>query len=99
MQIGGTRPRYWLPFHGTMPNEKRIGQIIDSLSLAKERRPQLLTLYFGDVDKAGHRFGPDSPEVDAALRVAVGDGELKFGTGWKSGPDWPLRDRKSENRK
>ena len=67
--IGGTRPTYWLPFDATLPNEKRVTQIIDWLSLPKETRPQLLTLYIGDVDEAGHRFGPDSPEVEAALRV------------------------------
>ena len=68
-QIGGTRPTYWLRFDATLPNEKRVAQIIDWLSLPKETRPQLLTLYIDDVDKAGHRFGPNSLEVEAALRV------------------------------
>lgn len=68
VQIGGTRPTYWLPFDATLPNEKRVAQIIDWLSLPRETRPQFLTLYLGDMDKAGHRFGPNSPEVEAALQ-------------------------------
>lgn len=35
-------------------------------SLAAER-PRFLTLYFDTVDTAGHDFGPDSPELNAAI--------------------------------
>jgi predicted AlkP superfamily pyrophosphatase or phosphodiesterase len=31
-------------------------------------RPSFLTLYFDEVDHAGHTFGPDTPQVDDALR-------------------------------
>jgi predicted AlkP superfamily pyrophosphatase or phosphodiesterase len=68
--IAGHRPTYWLPFDATMPDEKRIAQIIAWLSLPEEKRPQFLTLYFGDVDKAGHRHGPDSPQVSTAIEHA-----------------------------
>lgn len=30
-------------------------------------RPRFLTLYFDTVDTAGHDFGPDSPELNAAI--------------------------------
>jgi predicted AlkP superfamily pyrophosphatase or phosphodiesterase len=70
VEIAGGRPTYWLPFDGSMPNEKRIAQVIDWLSLPDGKRPRLLTIYFGEVDKAGHRFGPDSKEVVQAIREA-----------------------------
>src|SRR5262249_33729273 len=31
------------------------------------KRPTFITLYFSDVDHAGHSFGPDSPEVSKAV--------------------------------
>jgi predicted AlkP superfamily pyrophosphatase or phosphodiesterase len=36
--------------------------------LPASRRPGFLTLYFDAVDHAGHSFGPDSPQVNQALR-------------------------------
>jgi predicted AlkP superfamily pyrophosphatase or phosphodiesterase len=35
-----------------------------------ERRPVFLTLYFNVVDNAGHDYGPDAPETDAAIARA-----------------------------
>jgi predicted AlkP superfamily pyrophosphatase or phosphodiesterase len=67
IEVVGGRPTYWLPFDGSMPNEKRIAQVIEWLRLPEEKRPQLLTIYFGDVDKAGHRYGPESKEVIQAI--------------------------------
>jgi predicted AlkP superfamily pyrophosphatase or phosphodiesterase len=65
--IEGVRPTYWKHFAGNVPDTARVGQILDWLMLPGERRPTFLTLYFSDVDGAGHRFGPDSPEVAAAV--------------------------------
>ena len=39
-----------------------------------EQRPHLITLYFSDTDSAGHRFGPDSPQVADAVHEL--DGEI-----------------------
>ena len=30
-------------------------------------RPRLIALYFSEVDTDGHRYGPDSPEVNASI--------------------------------
>lgn len=68
VEIDGTRPRHWLPFDGAMAPSERVDQVLRWLDLPPARRPRFLTLYFEQVDKAGHRHGPDSPEVDAALR-------------------------------
>lgn len=68
--IEGMRPTYWRPFDDDMPNDDRVKQVLDWLALSDEQRPSFVTLYFSDVDSAGHRYGPDSPQVkDAVARV------------------------------
>ena len=76
VEVSGGRPTYWLSFDGAMPNEQRIAQVIDWLQLPEEKRPQFLTIYFGEVDKAGHRYGPDSGEV----AQAIGEADNALGT-------------------
>jgi predicted AlkP superfamily pyrophosphatase or phosphodiesterase len=67
-QIHGYRPDHWLPFDGTVSPDRRVDQVLQWLDLPEGQRPDFLTLYFDDVDTAGHHFGPDSPQLDAALR-------------------------------
>lgn len=66
--IDGVRPNHWLPFNGQMTPEARVDQALQWLDLPPGQRPDFLTLYFEQVDHAGHGYGPDSPQVDAALR-------------------------------
>jgi hypothetical protein len=66
--IQGTRPTYYMKYAAKYPNPKRVDQVLAWLQLPAERRPHLITLYFSDVDSAGHAHGPDSPEVGAAVR-------------------------------
>jgi predicted AlkP superfamily pyrophosphatase or phosphodiesterase len=72
--IGGLYPTYWRQFVDELPARERTTQVIDWLRLPEPQRPSLLTLYYSDLDTAGHEFGPDAPEVAAA--VAVVDAEL-----------------------
>jgi len=67
-EIRGVRPSYWLPFDGSMPPDARITQVMDWLALPEAERPVFITLYFSDVDGAGHAHGPDSEEVAGAIR-------------------------------
>ena len=68
--IGGRYPTYWRPFVDELPAAERTAQAIEWLRLPDPDRPSLLTLYFSDLDTAGHDFGPDSTEVaKAAARV------------------------------
>jgi predicted AlkP superfamily pyrophosphatase or phosphodiesterase len=72
--IGGVRPTYWRPFDDGVSNAARVGQVLKWLALADAKRPSFITLYFSDVDDAGHSHGPDSPKVlEAARRL---DGTL-----------------------
>lgn len=65
--IGGVRPTYWLPFEQGVPSLSRVNILLGWFSLPPEERPRLATLYFDILDGAGHRFGPGSPEADAAI--------------------------------
>jgi predicted AlkP superfamily pyrophosphatase or phosphodiesterase len=65
--IGGMRPTYYKTFDPSVPNAERVGQVLDWLSLPADRAPSLITVYFGDVDDAGHQYGPDAAETDSAI--------------------------------
>lgn len=66
--IQGEHPDYWKKFKAKMKPSRRVDQILKWLDLPAGKRPTFLTLYFDAVDHAGHEYGPDSPEVDQALR-------------------------------
>lgn len=67
-EIAGERPTYYLHFDNKFPDEKRIAQVIAWLKLPPEQRPHFITLYYGNVDHAGHTWGPDSPQTAEAVR-------------------------------
>jgi len=66
--IQGVRPNDWLSYEHNMPHRARIETLLGWLSRPPAQRPDLATLYFSDVDSAGHASGPDSDAVNAALR-------------------------------
>ena len=66
--IHGHHPDYWKPYDGKVTPDQRVDQVLAWLDLPADQRPSFLTLYFDEVDHAGHDHGPDSPEVDQALR-------------------------------
>jgi predicted AlkP superfamily pyrophosphatase or phosphodiesterase len=67
LAIRGTRPRDWLRFDQNVGNVQRVNTVLDWLRRPADIRPVFATLYFDTVDTEGHRFGPDSDEVNAAL--------------------------------
>jgi predicted AlkP superfamily pyrophosphatase or phosphodiesterase len=78
--VGGIRPTYYKRYDARVPNQKRVRQVLDWLSLPADSAPSLVTLYLGDVDQAGHEFGPDAPETDSAIaRVDSAIGALMTG--------------------
>ena len=64
--IGGVRPTDWMPYDGTMPNRDRVAQVLAWLARPEAERPSFVTLYFSDVDSAGHTYGPGARETLAA---------------------------------
>lgn len=78
--INGRQATYWTPFDDDLPHRERVKRILDWLKLPDGQRPSFLTLYYSDVDSAGHEFGPASTEVrDAVMRVDGSLGELVDG--------------------
>ncbi len=67
--VGGVRPTRWRDFDGAMPANARVDTVLGWLSDPAFAMPRFVTLYFNDVDREGHGFGPDSAEVRAAMRV------------------------------
>jgi alkaline phosphatase D len=65
--IQGIRPSYYKIYDGSVPNQKRVDQVLDWLALPEGQRPNLVTLYFSTVDSVGHRFGPNSSELPEAI--------------------------------
>jgi predicted AlkP superfamily pyrophosphatase or phosphodiesterase len=65
--IGGVRPTYYRLYDASVPNAERIRQVVEWLTLPPDSAPDLVTVYFDDVDQAGHDFGPNSPETDSAI--------------------------------
>ncbi len=65
--IQGKRPSYYLKFDDKIDDVKRIDQIVSWLQLPPEQRPHFITLYYANVDHAGHTYGPDSDEVRTAV--------------------------------
>ena len=65
--IGGLRPTYWKAFDEHLASRERIAQVLNWIALPAAARPSFVSLYFEEVDTAGHDFGPDSPELAAAV--------------------------------
>jgi predicted AlkP superfamily pyrophosphatase or phosphodiesterase len=80
--IGGVRPTDWLPYNDNYPNADRVKDVLAWLARPEAQRPTFITLYFSDVDTAGHNFGPESAEVlAAAARLDSLVGTLVEGVG------------------
>jgi len=67
-EIAGERPSYYVHFDDHFPDDARIQQVVAWLRLPSARRPHFITLYYSNVDHAGHEFGPDSPQTAEAVR-------------------------------
>lgn len=78
--IAGQQPDDWHPYNRSVPNADRVRQVLDWLGRPPAERPAFVTLYFSDVDAAGHDAGPDSTDVlNAAARLDRLIGELISG--------------------
>ncbi len=78
--VGGVYPTYWQKYDDDMPHAARVAWVLAQLDRPVGERPTFSTLYFSAVDTAGHDFGPDTPEVRAAVaKVDAAVGELMLG--------------------
>jgi len=67
--IEGVRPADWRNFDAEVPAATRVDTVLGWLSRPEAERPRLVTLYFENVDSAGHWYGPESPENLEAMRL------------------------------
>jgi predicted AlkP superfamily pyrophosphatase or phosphodiesterase len=65
--IQGKRPDFWKTYDSKFTPNQRVDQVLAWLDLPADQRPSFITLYFEAVDKAGHQYGPDSPQLNQAL--------------------------------
>lgn len=78
--IKGVRPSRSMTFNDRFPNAARVDSVLTWLTLPGSQAMSLVTLYYSDVDHAGHEFGPNSPQVDSAIaRVDSMIGRLMTG--------------------
>lgn len=65
--VRNIRPTYYYNYNGKVPNSERVHRVFEWFSFKPEKRPHIVTLYFSDIDDAGHRYGPDSEELKLAV--------------------------------
>lgn len=68
--IQGMRSTFWKPYDGALPGRARIDTVVKWLSYPEEKRVDFATLYFSDIDRAGHHYGPASDSLKTALQRA-----------------------------
>lgn len=68
-EIEGTHATYWKPFDYSVPFEARLNELIGWLKLPPAERPIVLTFYLEETNSAGHKYGPDSPEVAKTVKM------------------------------
>jgi predicted AlkP superfamily pyrophosphatase or phosphodiesterase len=65
-EIDGVRPSRWKAFDQKIAANDRVDILLSWID-AKDPALGFGTLYFDPVDTQGHHYGPDSPEVNAAV--------------------------------
>jgi predicted AlkP superfamily pyrophosphatase or phosphodiesterase len=61
-------PTHWKRYDTKFPNQERLTQVLEWLSMSESERPTFITMYFSDVDSAAHSNGPDAPATFAAAQ-------------------------------
>jgi predicted AlkP superfamily pyrophosphatase or phosphodiesterase len=67
VEIDGARPTHWMKYDAQLPHDARVDQVLAWADAADGPPLAFTTLYFDIVDTEGHHYGPDSPELSAAL--------------------------------
>ncbi|XP_054716922.1 venom phosphodiesterase-like [Uloborus diversus] len=83
--INGTHPTYYKTYSSKLSFEDRVDQVLRWLDMPPKSRPDFINMHFSQPDAAGHFFGPDSDEVNYALKI-VDDviARLVLGLQWRN---------------
>ncbi|XP_064081999.1 venom phosphodiesterase-like [Macrobrachium nipponense] len=65
--VEGNQATYWFPYNISIPFEYRVDTVLSWLDLPPEQRPAFMTLYMHEPDTIGHKYGPNTNQVDASL--------------------------------
>jgi predicted AlkP superfamily pyrophosphatase or phosphodiesterase len=68
VRIDGAMPDLHLNGRLAETPDQETADVLHWLDLPPEQRPRFVMLHYETVDHIGHRYGPDSPEENAALR-------------------------------
>ncbi len=66
---GSKRPTYYYHYHEAFSPEQKVEKVINWLKLPEKTRPHFITLYFPEVDHAGHTYGPDAIQTKNAVHL------------------------------
>ncbi len=69
IEVEHRKPTYREIYEHNRPYEQRVQGVLDWLRLPLSERPRFITLYFHETDTQGHDFGPDSPEINQAVKL------------------------------
>lgn len=68
VQIPYRHPTYYKPYDHYKPYEQRVDGIIEWLTMPADKRPHFINAYFHETDDKGHKFGPNAPETNEAIK-------------------------------
>lgn len=69
-EIKGVRPTFWRPYdYYDVPFGQRLDELSRWLHLPPAERPAVIAFYLEETNTAGHKFGPSSPELAAAVKL------------------------------
>jgi len=66
--INGIQAQDWLVYDNGMSSQSRAKKLLEWLNRPSSSRADFATLYFSEVDSAGHQFGSNSPELNQSLK-------------------------------
>lgn len=66
-ETNGRQPHWFKPYDSDATHEDRLIALENWLDPTSDFQPHLMMIYFPDVDDAGHKFGPTSPELAEAV--------------------------------
>ena len=71
-EIKGLRPTYWKTYDYSVPFANRLDELSGWLQLPAGQRPAFVAFYLEETNSVGHMYGPDSPEITAAIKLLDG---------------------------
>lgn len=67
--VGGLRPGIYKVYNPAISFEARLEEVAGWLDLPAGQRPSIITFYLEEANAIGHRYGPDSPEIRATVKL------------------------------